>query len=349
MLSKIFTIFYCRFDSSSNKNRLHLNNSFCPNLKTEIDIYARNLSNINKVFWDRIFRWSSSGTLIVFPEATEILRIITPPDHLSSVNVVTIEDPPFTMVKRHLLTGQEDSPCERGVPCKQPVIKTNVSVRWEVVCCIGMAIDLLLLIELHLNIKSDVYIVQDGFYGAKTADGQWNGLINDIYDGSADLGIAALTPTFDRQEMIDFTEPWIRSDLVVGVNFLPDSRNFINWEWLEPLEVELRYWILVTFMVGTILVYCLENKKLVLQRIIDPSIYARYSWREGFSYFSGLTFQRDLGGKNPQRLGARVTAIAFAFGMVIIMTTYTAVLTASKVQQEKSNPFFGFDDERVST
>ena len=49
------------------------------------------------------------------------------------------------------------------------------------------------------------------------------------------------------------------------------------------------------------------------------------------SYISGVTLQRDLGGVNPKRPGTRLLAVAFAFVMVFIVTTYTAVLAAQSV------------------
>jgi len=193
-----------------------------------------------------------------------------------------------------------------------------------------------------------MYIVEDGFYGGKDKDtSQWNGLVRDIQMNKADVAVAALTATADRLEVIDFCEPFLLVELGIMISTIHDTLDFINWEFLAPLSGELRAWILVTFIIGVYLIYILENQHLVLQRIIDKGVHPRYQWREGFSYFSGLTFQRDLGGKNPQRAGARVTAVVFAFGMVIIMTTYTAVLTASKVSQSGSNPFHGFNDDRV--
>ena len=40
--------------------------------------------------------------------------------------------------------------------------------------------------------------------------------------------------------------------------------------------------------------------------------------------------------------------VVVAFTMVIVMTAYTAVLTASNVRQEEIDPFKGMQDERVS-
>ena len=98
---------------------------------------------------------------------------------------------------------------------------------------------------------------------------------------------------------------------------------------------------------------------MVLNYIFENNIYAvsltdekyvqepYYPTFESMTYIGGVTLQRDLGGQNPARLGARISAVIFAFGMVIVVTTYTAVLAAQSVQNQEKNPFLGSKDSRV--
>lgn len=298
--------------------------------------------------WTKVFSWSNNHELKMYAEASLLVRMIRTPSKSIRLKVVTVMDSPFTIHANHLFNGKT---CDHGVLCKRSVLGLSESdpEKWEPTCCIGFLMDLLTLVSNDLQFIPDVYIVEDGYYGGKDkSTGIWNGLVQDVLLEKADIAVAALTPTADRSKVVDFCEPYMRVDLVVMISTLNNKLSFINWEFLSPLSHDLRIWILCTFIIGTVLIYILENQHLVLKRITDKSVHADYPWREGFSYFSGLTFQRDLGGKNPRRPGARVTAVAFAFGMVIIMTTYTAVLTASKVSQESKNPFFGFKDDRVS-
>lgn len=284
--------------------------------------------------------------MIIESEAPHLLRNLDVPAFFTKLKVVAIIDPPFTMLSHHYYDKKKKSKCDHGVVCNY---YSNTSQQWNETCCIGMAIDLLLLTARDLNFEPITHVVSDGFYGSQNKKtGEWNGLVKEIILKNADLAIGAIMPTPDKLAYIDFSEPYMEAGMGILISTIQDTFAFINMEFLAPLENDLRYWIVGTFIVGTILVYLLENQRLALLRIIEPNTYPRYSWREGFTYFSGLTFQRDLGGKNPQRFGARVTAISFAFGMVIIMTTYTAVLTASKVSEEKSNHLFGFKDQRVS-
>ena len=74
-----------------------------------------------------------------------------------------------------------------------------------------------------------------------------------------------------------------------------------------------------------------------------------YSFLESISYISGVTLQRDLGGRHPIRPAARVVCLIFATSMVIIVSTYTAVLAAQSLKNQEKEPFRGSQDYRVST
>ena len=271
-----------------------------------------------------------------------LLSILSAPIKRRDITVVSIIDAPFASIAAQFYNTDERR-CEHGILCTHPWTNSLNETTWTKTCCVGMSIELLKHVAQRLNFNPHMYIVQDGFYGSRDAvSGEWNGMMRQLISKQAELAVGALTPTHHTQSHVDFTQPYMEAS--VGILEATDSRviDFINMEFLKPLGTDLRYWIVATFGLGTLLVYILENQRLALLRIIDPHTYPRYSWREGFSYFSGLTFQRDLGGRNPQRFGARVTAVAFAFGMVIIMTTYTAVLTASKVSKGSTFPMFGF-------
>ena len=73
-----------------------------------------------------------------------------------------------------------------------------------------------------------------------------------------------------------------------------------------------------------------------------------YSPYESMSYIGGVFLQRDLGGANPKKSGSRVASIIFAFSMVVVITTYTALLVEQGVRRDEKDPFLGTKDPRVS-
>lgn len=263
--------------------------------------------------------------------------------------VVTILDPPFTIEKSYLRSRVGSSyRCERGIICSIPNGSVNGSTIWRHSCCIGHSIDLLNLLISKLNFKVDLYIVEDGFYGS-LVNGSFNGMIGDVAKGKADIAIAGLTITSLRSTAVDFTSPFMRQDVGIVTLSKKKTLEFINWQFVQQVEKSVIITVFIGILVGTFLAYFMENQEIVLKRIMNPKDFPpRYFWREGFTYYSGLTFQRDLGGQNPAHFGSRVVAIGFAFGMLVIMTTYTAVLTATKVTQDDADPFLGIKDTRVS-
>ena len=72
-----------------------------------------------------------------------------------------------------------------------------------------------------------------------------------------------------------------------------------------------------------------------------------YSLYESMCYIGGVFLQRDIGGANPKNHGARVASIIFAFSMVVMITTYTALLVEQGVRRDEKDPFLGTKDPRV--
>ena len=47
----------------------------------------------------------------------------------------------------------------------------------------GFAVDLAEEIAKMLDFRYDIYLVEDGKYGAKAGDGEWNGMIGELLSG----------------------------------------------------------------------------------------------------------------------------------------------------------------------
>jgi len=197
-----------------------------------------------------------------------------------------------------------------------------------------------------------MYIVADGKYGA-FKNGRWNGMMADVVYGKADLALAALTITRERMDYADFTTPYMFDQ--TGIISKPQTveLDFLNWEFLAPLTNELE-WTVTWVMIFTMcLSYVLENAVFFYNyryrnHCRGHTSQKYYSFLESISHISGVTLQRDLGGKHPIRPGARVVCLTFAIGMVIVVSTYTAVLAAQSLKNQEKEPFKGSQDYRVS-
>lgn len=84
-------------------------------------------------------------------------------------------------------------------------------------CCFGVSIDLLVMVQNELGFRSEIYFTPDGNYGDFNQDTQsWNGIVQEVLTGKADFGID-LSVTSLREEYLDFAHPFIHLALNILV------------------------------------------------------------------------------------------------------------------------------------
>ena len=260
--------------------------------------------------------------------------------HKANLLVVTAPESPFVIVVSKFYNKKENE-CNQGIVCKVPN-KSNGTTVWEPSCCLGSIMDLLKKLQQDLWLALDLHIVEDGFFGS-VVDGKWNGMIGELIDGKANMAMATLTSTTKRSTVVDFGESYIQVTLgIVVASHTIAEMKFFNFSFVANVTGDLLLVLLFMF-IGGLIVLCGTENAINHFRCNNK----RYALREGFSYLSGITFQRDLGGKNPEQGATRIMFIVFAFGMVIIMTTYTATLTAVQVKQENHDLLTGIKDPKV--
>ncbi|XP_057309339.1 glutamate receptor ionotropic, NMDA 2A-like [Hydractinia symbiolongicarpus] len=234
----------------------------------------------------------------------------------------------------------ENDVCVVGIPCRVPDTSKN-NKKWNFSCCSGMAVDLFMLILKEWQVNVELYIAEDGAFGA-IKNGTWNGIINEVYSGNADIGIQALTPTVERIKVVDFSKGYQYSYFSIIRRTTLKKLSFITYEFLEPLDDFLLIIIAASSIILQIMLFLFEN---VTTRGLK--IEKRFTWRDVLAYSTGLVFQRDIGGRNPISIYGRLSSLAFAVSMTVIMSTYTAKLTANEVNNQRSDDFLGITDPKV--
>ena len=68
-------------------------------------------------------------------------------------------------------------------------------------------------------------MVPDGQYGEQDEAGNWNGIIGELVNRRADIGLGAISVMAEREAVIDFTVPYY--DLV-GVSILMKKAKVLN-------------------------------------------------------------------------------------------------------------------------
>ena len=236
-----------------------------------------------------------------------------------------------------------------GHLCYEPVKKKSkgngtcsVEITWLARCCDGISISLLHLVSQKLNFNYDIYLTVDNKFGGKNHKGEWVGMIGDIINGRADFAANGFNPTPSRLEKVRFTSAYLNDYLsfVMRRSSLKEIP-FVNWEFVRTMESDLALLVLISTLSVSIFIVVAENIGFVMRH------HKYFSIREVMTYIFGLTFQRDMGGKNPLRWAARIAALSYAAAMMIVMTTYTAHLTAQNIQSETVSDFNGIKDEKV--
>lgn len=231
--------------------------------------------------------------------------------------------------------------CEKGLLCKIPIKrKKGEELKYRTSCCTGLIIEFLSYIMKKVEFDYEIYMVEDNTFGG-FVNGSWTGIMKDVYTGKADIGLQSITTLYERSKYVDFTEPILASTYGIIRRTKTPQLSVVNWVFLNYLELELLILIIITFLSCSLLLYICENI------LLHFKMKKRYKSREVFTYLSGLLFQRDMGGKNPKRWASRIPCIAYATAMTIIMTTYTANLTASNIVYEDTDDFRGLDDEKI--
>ena len=81
----------------------------------------------------------------------------------------------------------------------------------------GYAIDLIAEIAEILKFNYTFKWVDDGAYGFRNKEtGEWNGLMGELLAQKADLAITDLTITYEREQAVDFSMPFMN----LGISIL---------------------------------------------------------------------------------------------------------------------------------
>ncbi|XP_044286629.1 glutamate receptor 2 isoform X2 [Varanus komodoensis] len=245
-----------------------------------------------------------------------------------TIIVTTILESPYVMVKKNfeLLEGNE---------------------RYE-----GYCVDLAAEIAKHCGFKYKLTIVGDGKYGARDAETKiWNGMVGELVYGKADIAIAPLTITLVREEVIDFSKPFMSLGISIMIKKPQKSKPGV-FSFLDPLAYEI--WMCIVFAyIGVSVVLFLVSR-------FSPYEWHTEEFEDGretqsnestneFGIFNSLWF--SLGAFmqqgcdiSPRSLSGRIVGGVWWFFTLIIISSYTANLAAFLTVERMVSPIESAED-----
>ncbi|XP_078618325.1 glutamate receptor ionotropic, kainate 2-like isoform X2 [Branchiostoma floridae x Branchiostoma japonicum] len=212
----------------------------------------------------------------------------------------------------------------------------------------GFCIDLLNEIAAILGFKYEIYLVPDGQYGAPMEDGEWSGMVKELIDQRADLAVAPLTISFIREQVIDFSKPFMN----VGVTIMyrvPNRTNPGVFSFLNPLSYDIWLYILLSYL-------AVSGVLFVLARFSPYEWYNPHPCNPNSEYlenqftllnsmwFSIGAFMQQGSEIMPRALSTRLVSGAWWFFTLIMISSYTANLAAFLTVERMESPIESADD-----
>ncbi|XP_043077451.1 glutamate receptor 1b isoform X2 [Puntigrus tetrazona] len=109
----------------------------------------------------------------------------------------------------------------------------------------GYCVELAAEIAKHVGYSYRLEIVGDGKYGARDSETMmWNGMVGELVYGKADVAVAPLTITLVREEVIDFSKPFMSLGISIMIKKPTKSKPGV-FSFLDPLAYEI--WMCIVF------------------------------------------------------------------------------------------------------
>ncbi|XP_051513801.1 glutamate receptor 1-like isoform X2 [Myxocyprinus asiaticus] len=237
----------------------------------------------------------------------------------------------------------------------------------------GYCVELAAEIAKHVGYNYSLKIVADGKYGARDPDTKmWNGMVGELVYGKADVAVAPLTITLVREEVIDFSKPFMSLGISIMIKKPTKSKPGV-FSFLDPLAYEI--WMCIVFAyIGVSVVLFLVSRFSPYEWHADdyeegaeqnPNQPSSLSAQLGqgqqnqnqqsqeqtneFGIFNSLWF--SLGAFmqqgcdiSPRSLSGRIVGGVWWFFTLIIISSYTANLAAFLTVERMVSPIESAED-----
>uniref|UniRef100_A0A8C1UR90 Glutamate receptor n=1 Tax=Cyprinus carpio TaxID=7962 RepID=A0A8C1UR90_CYPCA len=217
----------------------------------------------------------------------------------------------------------------------------------------GYCVDLASEIAKHVGIKYRLSIVMDGKYGARDPETKtWNGMVGELVYGRADIAVAPLTITLVREEVIDFSKPFMSLGISIMIKKPQKSKPGV-FSFLDPLAYEI--WMCIVFAyIGVSVVLFLVSRFSPYEWHLDETDEAKDPQTSpdppnDFGIFNSLWF--SLGAFmqqgcdiSPRSLSGRIVGGVWWFFTLIIISSYTANLAAFLTVERMVSPIESAED-----
>uniref|UniRef100_A0A8C1TWW4 Glutamate receptor n=1 Tax=Cyprinus carpio TaxID=7962 RepID=A0A8C1TWW4_CYPCA len=213
----------------------------------------------------------------------------------------------------------------------------------------GFCVDMLKELAEILKFKYRIRLVGDGVYGVSGTNGTWTGMVGELISRKADLAVAALTITAEREKVIDFSKPF----MTLGISIMYRvhiGRRPGYFSFLDPFSPGVWLFMLLAYLAVSCVLFLVARLTPYEWYNPHPCLKGRCSLLIN-QYSLGNSFWFPVGGFMqqgstiaPRALSTRcVSGVWWAFTLIII-SSYTANLAAFLTVQRMEVPIESVDD-----
>ncbi|KAG1662344.1 Glutamate receptor ionotropic, kainate 2 [Nymphon striatum] len=227
---------------------------------------------------------------------------------------------------------------------KESATELTGNARYE-----GYCIDLLDEIAKKLKFKFEIHINEEKKPGKKdNKTGKWNGMIGELMRGEADLAVGDLTITFEREEAVDFTMPFM--NLGISILFKKPTQSVPSLlSFLSPLSWKVWIYMLMAYVGVSVFLFIIARFSPYEWVSPHPCNQESDVLENQFSLMNSLWFTigslmqqgSDLA---PTAWSTRMIAATWWFFTLIMISSYTANLAAFLTVQRMVSPIESAED-----
>ena len=182
-----------------------------------------------------------------------------------------------------------------------------------------------------MDFKYEIYEAPDKVYGRMDENENWNGLIGELVNKKADIGLGALSVMAERENVIDFTVPYydlVGSSILMKKPTIPTNL----FKFLKVFDDSVIACILSAYFLTTVMVwifdrwspYSFQNN---MEEYEEDDEKRYFNFKESL-WFTLTSLTPQGGGEVPKNLSGRFLAATWWLFAFIILCSYTANLAA---------------------
>ncbi|XP_050735259.1 glutamate receptor ionotropic, kainate 2-like isoform X6 [Eriocheir sinensis] len=213
----------------------------------------------------------------------------------------------------------------------------------------GFCVDMLHDIATMIGFQYKIHLTPSRTYGIQDpVTGEWNGMVRELQENKADLAIGSMTINYARENVIDFTKPFM--NVGIGILFkVPTSQQTRLFSFMNPLAIEIWLYVLAAYVLVSITMFIVArfspyewyNPHPCSQE--NDVVENQFSLSNSFWFTIGTLMQQgsDL---NPKACSTRIVGGIWWFFTLIIISSYTANLAAFLTVERMITPIEGAED-----